>query len=215
MGDASTHPLKQILSLHCSFVFEVLRARTERQTKRTCKVEVEANVGNDGALKVVHSAGDQQWTITWHPGSAPPAHVNHGALGVCFSTKGVVFISQDGQTWDFPGGRPENNETPRDTLIREVFEESCCTVRQAKYLGYAVARCNQGPELGKELTRTHWCAEVDVADWVPAHETTARRFLPPHKVMDVLHAESGLREVYEAIFAAALKNRPHQENVDG
>ena len=36
----------------------------------------------------------------------------------------IIIVSKDGTKWQFPGGHPEGNETWRETLIREIWEES-------------------------------------------------------------------------------------------
>ena len=49
--------------------------------------------------------------------------------------RGCVLLSQRradqsfGLSWEFPGGKVESGEDPRDALVREVQEELGCTVR--------------------------------------------------------------------------------------
>lgn len=52
-----------------------------------------------------------------------------------FNQNGQLLIVRNENTWTIPGGHPEANETPMQTLNREVMEETCCTVKNAKYLG--------------------------------------------------------------------------------
>jgi len=40
-----------------------------------------------------------------------------------------------GKHWTIPGGHPESNETPVETLEREVMEEACTTLKNIKYIG--------------------------------------------------------------------------------
>lgn len=48
--------------------------------------------------------------------------------GVCFDEQGrILLLKQEGKKWNIPGGTPEGNETPEETLRREVHEET--TVR--------------------------------------------------------------------------------------
>lgn len=45
--------------------------------------------------------------------------------GVCITSDDqLVLISGDQRHWGFPGGRPEGNEPPEQTLHREVLEEA-------------------------------------------------------------------------------------------
>lgn len=61
--------------------------------------------------------------------------------GVCFTKDGEVMIirnklSNNSYTpWYLPGGTPENNETPEQTLIREVDEEADISITDLKLLG--------------------------------------------------------------------------------
>jgi NUDIX domain len=43
-----------------------------------------------------------------------------------------VLISNDGERWGWPGGRPDGNESWEQTLRREVLEEACAIVRHAR-----------------------------------------------------------------------------------
>lgn len=36
----------------------------------------------------------------------------------------IVIVSRNGDSWQFPGGHPEGDETWQETLVREVYEES-------------------------------------------------------------------------------------------
>ena len=48
----------------------------------------------------------------------------------------VLIIKDDGKTqWKLPGGTPEKNETPIETLKREVFEEATVTLEKCKMIG--------------------------------------------------------------------------------
>lgn len=165
-------------------------------------------MGEETSLTVQYQAGGQESTITWTPGSRPPRVANHGALGVCFAGGDVLLVTQDGSSWELPAGRAEPGETPKQTLIREIQEEGCCTIQRAQYLGTTVSRCIRGPEAGIELTRTHWCALVAVDAWDPQYETVARRFAPPSEVLEALQPEGGMREILQAILASARELRP-------
>lgn len=61
--------------------------------------------------------------------------------GVCFTPKKEILIIRNplpvkGFTpWYLPGGTPENNEIPEETLIREVDEEADISISNLKLLG--------------------------------------------------------------------------------
>jgi hypothetical protein len=55
------------------------------------------------------------WRCTWYPPSELPAGTRHGSTGVCVSDGQVILVSDDGQQWQLPGGRPEPGEDWIDT----------------------------------------------------------------------------------------------------
>lgn len=55
--------------------------------------------------------------------------------GFIFNDKNQLLIVRNEDTWTIPGGHPEANETFLETLNREIMEEACLTIKDAKYLG--------------------------------------------------------------------------------
>ncbi len=55
--------------------------------------------------------------------------------GYIFNDNNQLLIVKNGKTWTIPGGHPEISETKEETLIREVMEESCISLKDIKYLG--------------------------------------------------------------------------------
>ncbi|GAB3427680.1 hypothetical protein GCM10027569_69590 [Flindersiella endophytica] len=77
--------------------------------------------------------------------------------------------------WGFPAGRPEGAETLRQTLDRELREEACVQVLDARLLGYARSHCIRGHEEGLVLVRSYWLADVAIGAWEPEFEIVHRR----------------------------------------
>lgn len=131
---------------------------------------------------LVHSNG-LVVRVSWHPPPAPPDGTPHGAMGICMTPGGeIVLVSEDGQRWDLPAGRPEGNETWEQTLRREMLEEACATVVHARLLGFSRGECIEGPERGLVLVRSLWRADVKLAAWEPEFEIVHRRLVTPEQL---------------------------------
>lgn len=134
-------------------------------------------------------SGGQDWLVSWHPPDAPPAGRPHGAAGVCVAPPDrLVLISHDGKHWGFPAGRPEGDETAAETLRRELREEACVRLTDARLLGFSRSECTGGPECGLVLVRSYWLAEAAVEPWEPrfeiAHRTVIARADAAERVRD-------------------------------
>lgn len=142
----------------------------------------------DNEVFETHSRG-QDWRISWHPPALPPPDGgNHGSAALCFAQDGqVVVVSEDGGfSWVMPGGRPEAGEDLRQTLGREVFEEACAVVEDARLLGYMRGVCVKGREQGLVIVRAHWWARVRLLKWEPRHEMTHRVVVPPETAFELI-----------------------------
>jgi ADP-ribose pyrophosphatase YjhB (NUDIX family) len=95
------------------------------------------------------AANGGDWMMAWHPPASPPPGQPFGANAFCLARDGaVVLISPDGVRWGWPGGRPEPGESWEQTLRREIAEEACATVTEARLLGFVRSRCTSGHEEG-------------------------------------------------------------------
>ncbi len=144
---------------------------------------------------VMHRAGEellirsngQDWITSWHPAPMAPIGTPHGAAGICVTDSGkIVLISNDGIHWDLPAGRPEADETWEQTLWREMLEEACATVIDARLLGFCRGACVAGPEAGLVLVRSFWRARVVLGAWEPQFEISHRRLVPATEVLSHL-----------------------------
>jgi hypothetical protein len=141
---------------------------------------------HDGEDVVVQSSG-QEWAASWHPPLSPPDGTPHGASAICITSDGeIVLVGPDGERWGLPGGRPEGTETWEETLRRELYEEACATVVQARLLGFSRSLCVAGSQMGLVLVRSFWRAEVQLAPWKPQFEVPYRRVFAVADVWDLL-----------------------------
>ncbi len=89
----------------------------------------------------------------------------------------IVLVSEDGERWGFPAGRPEPGETWQETLRREMLEEACATVVGTRLLGFTRGECLAGAERGVVLVRSMWRAEVELGPWEPQFEIRHRQVI--------------------------------------
>ena len=80
----------------------------------------------------------QKVTYTWIPTNDIEKYQPiRNIVGICLNDKHEVLICQETKEegWKLPGGRPENNETPIETLERELMEEVDIVVENIKAIG--------------------------------------------------------------------------------
>jgi ADP-ribose pyrophosphatase YjhB (NUDIX family) len=132
----------------------------------------------DGQQLAVRSNG-QDWIVSWFPPPIAPSGTPHGAQGVCVTSDDkIVLVSENGDRWGFPAGRPEPGENWEDTLRREMLEEACATVLSTRLLGFTRGECVAGAEQGLVLVRSMWRADVELAPWEPQFEIRHRQVIP-------------------------------------
>jgi ADP-ribose pyrophosphatase YjhB (NUDIX family) len=163
----------------------------------------QGRVARDGEEIPVRSNGGD-WLITWSPPTASPEGIAHGANAFCVTADGgVVLISEDGERWGWPGGRPEGDESWEQTLWREVLEEACAVVVFARLLGFCRAICLTGPEEGLVLVRSVWLAEVELLPWDPRFEIAHRRVVPATELLTRLWMGEGFEPIYHRALVEA------------
>jgi ADP-ribose pyrophosphatase YjhB (NUDIX family) len=145
----------------------------------------------------------QEWRVAWCPPADPPAGTPHGAEAVCVVGDRIVVVSEDGQRWGLPAGRPEAHEEWGDTMRREVREEACAEVVDSRLLGFSRGVCVKGPQEGLVLIRSMWRAEVRPDPWNPSFEMAFRRILPAEEVFRTVTIPDGLEPFYRRFFAEA------------
>ena len=160
-------------------------------------------VARDGEEFPVQSNGGS-WSVAWDAPPTPPVGKAHGANGICVTADGeVVLISRDGEHWGWPGGRPEGDESWEQTLRREIWEETCCTVGDARLLGFCRGMCHTGPEADLVLVRSIWRADVQLMPWEPRFEIAHRRVVQVNELLSQLWMEGGFEPIYHRALVEA------------
>lgn len=80
----------------------------------------------------------QKVTYTWIPTVEIEKYQPiRNVAGICLNDNQEVLICRETEEegWKLPGGRPENNETPTETLKRELVEEVDIVVDNIKAIG--------------------------------------------------------------------------------
>ena len=85
-------------------------------------------------------------------------------------------------------------------------EEACVEVREAKLLGFARGECIRGHEKGLVLVRSIWLAKIELNEWVPEHETLARKLVQPERILSEFESDVFLPLHHRALIAAGLLN---------
>ena len=161
------------------------------------------SVARDGEEFAVRSNGDD-WLIAWHAPTAAPEGAAYGANAFCVTADDrVVLISNDGERWGWPGGRPEGDESWKQTLRREVLEEACAAVVDARLLGFCRVVCLRGTEQGRVLVRSVWLAQVELMPWNPCYEIRHRRVVPATQLLAYLWMERGFEPIYHRALVEA------------
>ncbi len=130
------------------------------------------------------------------------------AYGICFNELGeILILDQNGKKeWTLPGGTVEVDESPRDTLKREVNEEANVLLKNISLLGVQMVDDPNNSDLEHRLYyQARYIAKIDRL--LPQSPDPAkgrvhtRLFVPANKVTDyVKWGETGV-----AIFADAVK----------
>lgn len=71
------------------------------------------------------------WKLTDTPWQYQPASQIYG---ICYNDSGKVLLIKD-ENWQIPGGKPEKDETPEETLRRELREEAQVEITDIRPLG--------------------------------------------------------------------------------
>lgn len=116
-------------------------------------------------------------------------------VGAVIVRDGRVLAAQRGGSgplsglWEFPGGKVELGETPREALEREIAEELACGVQVGRHVATTVH-----PYDFAEITLTTFYCDL-VSGEPRLTEHTAVRWLHPAELNDIVWAPADLPAV--------------------
>jgi ADP-ribose pyrophosphatase YjhB (NUDIX family) len=165
-------------------------------------------MAQDGQDFLIRDPAGQDALVAWYPpDQGEPGGKMHGSAGVCFTDGQVVLVREEDKPWGWPGGRPEGNETWRQTLQREVMEEACAVVEDAILLGFTRGTYINGPEQGLVLVRAFWLATVSLLCWTPAHEIAERTLVSPEDALERISPPGGWLPISRRLLHEATLHR--------
>jgi 8-oxo-dGTP pyrophosphatase MutT (NUDIX family) len=116
--------------------------------------------------------------------------------GVLISRGAVLLGLNDRDEWELPGGQLEENEHPRETVVREFAEETGLDVRAGRLLLADTFEVIPGRAV---LVVAYECTTAGPRDVVASPEHRALRWTPLDELPDVV-----LPQIYRRAVDAAL-----------
>lgn len=120
--------------------------------------------------------------------------------GVCFDKDGNILIKKGlSKEWNIPGGGPKSNETPIQTLKRELEEEVDVEIGKCQMIGYFEVPSNN-PTI-YQLRFVCRIKKINKQTIDPAKGIiNERKFVKPDKFFDYVTFEN-----YQPMIAEAIK----------
>lgn len=100
---------------------------------------------------------------------------------LCLVTRRAAHVRSPGR-WEFPGGKVEEGEDPRDALIREIREELSIRIEAGDFLGRGIASpvsTTRPRAIVLDVYCCHWLdgelrlTDHDAARWIQASQIEA------------------------------------------
>lgn len=95
-------------------------------------------------VKYVHW-GEAKVKLTWRiDKTLPPRKLITSVHALCFKDNQLLLVNLSHRGWDFPGGHIEYEESPKECVEREAYEEGYVTGRLS-LLGHITVDHNENP----------------------------------------------------------------------
>jgi len=141
-------------------------------------------------------------TINWYlANSLPDVSLITQSSAYCFYNNKFAIVKQKGKDeWSIPGGHLEPNESPKETVIREVYEEAYLSISEPKLFGFQkYTRADRSV-----FYQIRWFALVNkILDFKAEYETERVEFVLPEEVGNYLlwwnTSKAGVAELQDAL----------------
>ena len=96
---------------------------------------------------------DTESEVVFVPSSTLPDKVTISAAKIYVLHEGKLLLTKVKRGWDIPGGHLETGESPEETVVRELWEETRSTARSIDMIGYLKVTNKVTNELNKKYPR--------------------------------------------------------------
>lgn len=139
----------------------------------------------------------------WIESNVPKGLEIRQVYGFIFALDGLLLLLEDEGVYTLPGGKPENDESVEETLVRETQEEAQAQIGSMEYLGY---QCVEGEE---HFAQVRFVALLDQLFPSAPDPSTGKQYrrmwVRPFEANALLNwGQSGDQQVSSAV-AAAVK----------
>lgn len=122
---------------------------------------------------IEHEQISEKCKILWKENFELTTEKYKQVSGYIFNGKNELLIVKNKDTWTIPGGHPELYEYTIGTLIREVMEEACVSIKNIKYLGAVEVL-----EEKEKYYQLRYIAKVDkIYEFKKEYEISERKFI--------------------------------------
>ena len=146
--------------------------------------------------------------ILWRKGFNLTTEKYTQVSGYIFNDKNELLIVKSGKDWTVPGGHPELYEYTIGTLVREVMEETCVSIKNIKYLGAV-----EVIENGEKYYQLRYIAKVDkVHEFKKEWETSERKFVKIEDLHEYIKWSKGITFSSQLEDALELINKKYEDS---
>lgn len=138
--------------------------------------------------------------IIWKPNFNLTTEKYTQVSGYIFNDNNELLIVKNKENWTIPGGHPELYEYTLGTLIREVMEEACVSIKEIEYLGAV-----EVIEKNEKYYQLRYFARVkEIYDFKDEWEVSERKFVKLTDLHNYITWSNG--ETFKAQLETAKKH---------